>query len=136
MNAIRILTVTAMCLTGATLVGQAPQGARTTPVSPAAQPQGPDLTHRITPDETQNVRITALESRLDAIDKQLAGLQAQLNSGGGARRPVPLTPDNQFPERPKEGKADLSDEVKTALNNLWKAIDLIRNDMKAVNGGR
>src|SRR4051794_17039950 len=135
MTAIRIFTVTAMCLAGAPLVGQAPQGAKTTRVSPGAQPQGPDKTQRITADESQNTRITALESRLDDIDKQLASLQAQLNSGGGARRPAALTSDDQFPERPKQGKSNISDEVKTALSNLWKAIDLIRNDIKAVNGG-
>lgn len=131
-----VLCVSISLAAAAALSGQAPaRGAAV--AAPAAQGSGKvppaAVTTYMTPEARQDARFQALETAVDELRGQIAELRTQVSAIGSApRQPVNLTPDNVYPRQ--GGKTDDMQEVGTAIQNLWRAIELLKSDLRRVNG--
>jgi hypothetical protein len=116
--------------------GQAPAGAATRSAAPAlaTQGRGDAKTSYLTADGRRDARLTTLETSMDEIRTRLSRLEMQVNGLGGSGRPaVQLTPEDRYPPR-NAGKGDNLQEIQNAIQNIWATIDLIKTDIRRVNG--
>lgn len=79
-------------------------------------------------DDVQEAQSQALFERITALEQRMSQTESRPS---GSRTPVALTPANQFPTEPQD-KAD-SQSLAASVDELWKAIRLLRGDLEKLN---
>jgi hypothetical protein len=125
---IYIVFVIALTLAGNAAAQGAGARGQIPPPKPPVRP-GADVV--ITETDVFKSQIAVLDERVRALEQQIAELQNR--PAGAPSVPVNLTPDNAWPQKPPGEKADGLAQLIESVNNLWKAIDVIKSDLKKLN---